>query len=173
MTSDKRRPSVACVWFSLSLGASVLIACASKRGSNAATFFPTSNEVPGWSKSGETRTFEADKLWEYIDGDAERYVQAGVQRTLTADYRYGDRSDAVADVYVMSAPDGARKIFQSESAAGSKSVGLGDESRLYNGSLTFRKGRYFVRLVAYQDTPDMGNALTALGRALERKLLSK
>jgi len=150
-----------------------VIACSSKQAFKPATFFPEANEVPGWNRSGDVRTFEADKLWEYIDGDAERYVQAGVQKTLTVDYRYRDKSDAVADVYVMSAPDGARRIFESESAAGSKAVGLGDESHLYRGSLTFRKGRYFVRVVAYQDAPDMGDALAALGRALERKLRSK
>jgi len=150
----------------LCLCASVVIACASK----PATFFPNSNEVPGWNRSGDVRTFEADKLWEYIDGDAEKYIQAGVQKTVTADYRYRDVSDAVADVYIMSAPDGAQKIFESESAEGSQPVQIGDRGRLYKGSLIFRKGRYFVRLVAYQDAPDMGDALAALGRALGRKL---
>jgi hypothetical protein len=93
-----------------------------------------------------------------------------VQKTLTADYRYREKSDAVADVYVMSAPDGARSILESESALGSEPVQLGDGGRLYKGSLTFRKGLYVVRLVAYQDAPDVQDALVALGRAIERKL---
>jgi hypothetical protein len=148
----------------------VVIACASKQGNKPPVFFPEANEVSGWNKSGDTRTFAADKLWEYIDGDAEKYIQAGVQKTLTADYRYRDKSDAVADVYVMSAPDGAKKIFESESAVGSQTVQLGDGGRLYKGSLIFRRGRYFVRLVAYQDAPDIGDALVTLGRAVARRL---
>ncbi len=159
-----------CLYFSLCLCASVVIACTSRSRSTSATFFPQSNEVSGWNKSGDTRAFPADKLWEYIDGDAEKYIQAGVEKTLTADYRYADKCDAAADVYVMSAPEGAKKIFESEPSMGSEPAQLGEAGRLYKGSLTFWKGRYFVRLVAYQDAPGIADALVALGRAIERKL---
>jgi hypothetical protein len=135
-----------------------------------AGLFPESHEVPGWIKSGETRTFEASRLWEYIDGDAEKYLQAGVQKTLTTDFRYKDQIDAAADIHVMANPEGARKIFESAPSVGSQPIVLGDAARLSKGSLTFRKGPYFVRLVAYQEAPEVGNALVELGKAIERKL---
>jgi polyferredoxin len=136
----------------------------------ATNFFPGTNEVPGWSKTDETRTFEASRLWEYIDGDADRYVQAGVEKTLTTDYRYRDRVEATADVYVMKASEGARKIFDSESSVGSKPILIGEAGRLSRASLVFRKGPYFVRLVAYEEAPELPDALVALGRAIEKKL---
>jgi hypothetical protein len=136
----------------------------------SAGFFPATNEVLGWATVGQTRTFQADHLWEYIDGDAEKYLQAGVKKTLTTDYRYKEKIDAVADVYVMTAPEGARKIFEGESSVGSQPVELGDGARLAKGALSFRKGPYFVRLVAYEDAPDLGNALVELGEAIEMKL---
>jgi hypothetical protein len=145
-------------------------ACSPKPGVRPAGLFPESNEVPGWIRSGETRTFEASRLWEYIDGDAERYLQAGVQKTLTTDFRYKDQTDAVADIHVMANPEGARKIFESAPSVGSQPIVLGDAARLSKGSLTFRKGPYFVRLVAYQEAPEMGNALVELGKAIEKKL---
>jgi hypothetical protein len=144
-------------------------ACGPKPVSGPAAFFPQTNEVPGWSKA-ETRTFEADRLWEYIDGDADRYIQAGVDRTLTTDYRYHDKVEAVADIYVMKAPEGARKIFDAESSVGSQPAQIGDAARLFQSSVVFRKGPYFVRLVAYQEDPEMGKALTELARAIEQKL---
>lgn len=144
-------------------------ACGPKPVSGPAAFFPETNEVPGWSK-GETRTFEADRLWEYIDGDADRYIQAGVERTMTTDYRYHDKIQAVADIYVMKAPEGARKIFDAESSIGSQPARIGEDGRIFPASLTFRKGPYFVRLVAYQEAPEMGKALTELARAIERRL---
>jgi hypothetical protein len=149
--------------------AGLALACTSKTGSRPATFFPESGEVPGWSKTGATRTFTADNLWEYIDGDAEKYLQAGVEKTLTTDYRY-QNTEAVADVYVMSRPEGAQKILDSELATGSQAVQLGDEARLFTSSLTFRKGRYFVRLTAFQEAPEVGKALVELGRGIEEKL---
>jgi hypothetical protein len=145
------------------------LGCGPKSGPTPPTFFPETNEVPGWSKVGETRTFEASRLWEYIDGDAERYVQAGVEKTLTTDYRYGAGIEAVVDIHIMKAPEGARKIFESESPAGSLRFELGDGARLSKASLTFYKGPYFVRLVAYQEAPEVRDALVALGRAIARK----
>ena len=110
--------------------ASLALGCKTKSGAAPVSLFPESGEVSGWARSGEVRTFDAKSLWEYIDGDAERYIQAGVSKTLTSDYRYQDKVDAVADIYQMSAPAGAQKIFSTESSTGSQPVQVGDEGRL-------------------------------------------
>jgi polyferredoxin len=138
-----------------------------------APWFPESGAAPGWTKAGETRQFEAADLWKYVDGDAERYLRAGVRRTLTANYRYGGGAgavEAVADIYTMEAPRGAVAIFESESSAGSRPVALGDAGRTYGQSLTFRQGPFFVRLVAYQDTPRTEQALVSLAQAIAARL---
>ena len=54
--------------------------------------FPASGAIAGWQKTGATRVFEAKDLWQYIDGDAEQYIQAGVVSTSTADYKYHGQS---------------------------------------------------------------------------------
>ncbi len=134
------------------------------------SWFPESGESAGWTKVGETRSFEAVDLWKYVDGDAERYLRAGVRRTLTANYRYGDTVEAVADIHLMEAPRGTASIFESEPSTGSRPVALGDEGRSYGQSLTFRRGPFFVRLVAYQDTPATERALLNLAQAIEARL---
>ena len=150
--------------------AALLAGCRSKTPSGAADFFPESNSVQGWVKSSEPRTFEASHLWEYIDGDADRYIQAGVVKTLTGDYRFNNKVDATADVYVMTKPEGAKKIYDSESAAESQPVDIGETGRLSKGSLTFHQGPYFVRVVAYEDSAEVGKALTELARAVSSRL---
>jgi hypothetical protein len=132
--------------------------------------FPRTGEVTDWAKSSDTRTFAADKLWEYVDGDAERYVQAGVVRSLTSDYKFKNRVDAVLDVHVMNSPEGAAKLLAAESSKGSKPATIGEESRLFPASLVFRKGAYVVRVVAYEESPEIGDALLELGKAVEKKL---
>jgi hypothetical protein len=144
--------------------------CMSKTAKNAEEPFPQSGEAADWAKSGATRTFTAERLWEYVDGDAERYVQAGVVQTLTSDYKFKGRVDAVADIHFMSSAEGAGKILAAESSAGSKPARIGDEARLFPASLVFRKGRYLVRVVAYEETPGIGDALMELGAAIEKKL---
>jgi ferredoxin len=140
------------------------------RASKPMSWLPESGDAPGWTKRGETRLFEAADLWKYVDGDAERYLRAGVRRTLTANYRYGDTVEAVADIHLMDAPSGAASIFASEPSAGSRPVAIGDAGRSYGQSLTFSRGRFFVRLVAYQDTPQTERALVGLAQAIARRL---
>jgi len=151
----------------------LLAGCAGTLRSPAVTLFPQSNEVPQWSKIGETRTFKAADLWQYIDGDAEKYIQAGVQETVTANYRYRDSVDAVADIHVMATAGGPKQILDSESSDGSQPMALGDSGRSYGASLIFRKGPYLVRLVAYKQSPELAQALLELGRGIEKKLSSR
>lgn len=132
--------------------------------------FPASNAVSGWQKTSETRTFKAEDLWQYIDGDAERYIKAGVVTASTADYKYNNKLEATLDVYTMSNADGAKTIFEADPAADAKAVAVGDAARLYGQSLIFRKGKYLVRIVAFAPAPELGDALPALGRAVDGKL---
>ena len=146
------------------------VGCSTGSGLRTSGFFPASNEVPGWSNSGQVRTFDAANLWQYIDGGAEKYLQAGVEKTLTADYRYRDGLEAVADVYVMKTGDAALKVLESEPASGSRRCELGNECRQFPNSVVFRQGRYIVRLTAYSDAPDAGTDLVLLGRGIEQRI---
>jgi hypothetical protein len=142
-----------------------------KKGPAPATStFPESSEVSGWTRSGEVRTFAAADLSNYIDGDAEKYLKAGVQSASTADYQSKDQTQAVVDVYIMSTQEAARTVFDSEPSADARKVPLGDAARLYTQSLVFRKGPYLVRIVAYRESPGLQQALVDLGQGIERKL---
>lgn len=132
--------------------------------------FPVSNAIAGWQKTDETRTFEAKDLWEYIDGDAEHFVQAGVVTTSTSDYSYNGKIEAVIDIHTMADANGARKILETGKTQEAKSIQLGDEGMQYAQSLTFRKGPYLVRIVAYELTADTPQALLALARGVEARL---
>ena len=122
-----------------------------------------------WRKAGETRVFEAADLWKYVDGDAERYLRAGVQQTFTAPYRQRSGADAVADVHFLATAGQAQALFESEPAAGSRPVRIGSAGRSYGPSVTFWQGRCFVRLTAYQD---VGGTLLDLAGAMEAPLQS-
>jgi len=132
--------------------------------------FVDSGAVPGWTRTPETRTFTPEQLSDYIDGDAEKYIKAGVKSTSTADYKYKDQIQVVVDIYAMNSPAAAKAILDSEPAMDAQTPALGDAARLYSQSLTFRKGPYLVRMVAYQESPQLPPALLDLGHAFETKL---
>jgi hypothetical protein len=132
--------------------------------------FPQSGAVAGWQKTSDTRAYAAKNLWQYIDGDADRYISAGVISVATSEYKYRDEVEAVVDVYKMSDSAGAHKIFSGEQSKDGKSVVLGDEALCYEQSVIVRKGAYLVRIVAYESTPDTGQALLGLARGVASKL---
>jgi len=153
------------------LGVALLLDTSCKRQAGAEpSFFPASTEAAGWAKTGDTRTFEAADLWKYIDGEAERYLNAGVQRVSTADYKFQNKVDATVDIYTMGNAAGAEAIFKSERAADVKPIQLGDEARLSSQSLVFRKGACLVRIVAYEESAEIQQALLQLGHGIELRL---
>ena len=148
------------------IGVVALSACKKK----IANPFPESNAVAGWEKSGETRTFAPKDLWQYIDGDSEQYIQAGVVSTSTTDYKFKGQLEASVDVYTMSGPDGAQTILERGQTKDAQVTHIGDEGLQYAQSVNFRKGRYLVRVVAYQSTSETSESLLALAHGIEAKL---
>jgi predicted small lipoprotein YifL len=162
--------------FLLVLAILSLSACGPKSPTNTApnlkSLFPDSAAVaPNWSRSDDIRTYPPAQLSDYIDGDAEKYLRVNVLATSTADYKFQGKFDAVADIYTFSEPAGAKAIFDSEPSAGAATPQVGDSARLYEQSLIYRKGRYLVRIVAYQATPQLQQGLLDLGKSIEARLI--
>ncbi len=132
--------------------------------------FPASGAVAGWEKTSDTRVFAAKDLWQYIDGGAEEYIQAGVVSTSTSDYKYQGQLEATVDVYTMGDSAGAQKILGKSQSKDAKTISLGDAGIAFAQSVTFCKGPYLVRIVSYEDTPTAQQSLIALAHGVETKL---
>jgi hypothetical protein len=76
--------------------------------------FPT---VEGWTQAGEVRVYNAENLWEYIDGAAVLFEEYGVRTCMTADLSATGVSVTV-DLYDMTSPLEAVGVFKTESAVG-------------------------------------------------------
>ncbi|HUV70834.1 MAG TPA: DUF6599 family protein [Terracidiphilus sp.] len=136
----------------------------------AADPFPATDAASGWKKTSATRIFAAKDLYQYIDGDADQYVAAGVVTTSTSDYKYQGKIEATADVFEMGDVNGAQKMLDAGSLAGGKQLAIGDGGIAFAQSVLFRKGPYLVRIVAYQGDPDTPLALSGLAQAIAGKL---
>ena len=151
----------------VALFAVTMITSCKKKSANP---FPASGAVAGWDKSSETRIFEPKDLWQYIDGDSEQYIQAGVVSTSTSDYKYKGQLEAVVDVYTMGGPDGAQTILERGQTRDAKTISIGDQALQYAQSVTFRKGAHLVRIVAYESNAETPQALEALAHGVEAGL---
>ena len=150
--------------------AALLLGCGARSAADANSAFPPDDEARGWKIERPPRAFQADNLWEYLDGDAEKYLQAGFESVRNATYKYQGKVEAAADIYTMKTPAAAAKVLDSEADLGSRPAALGDAGKVYRASIVFRKGRRLVRLVAYQDDPEGQKALTELAQAIVKRL---
>ncbi len=155
------------VVIALALTAPLVLTCCKKSKHDP---FPASDAIAGWQKAGDTRVFEAKDLWQYIDGDSEQYIQAGVVSTATTDYKYQGQLEAVVDVHTMRDAAGAGKILETGLTKEARTIQLGDAGVQYAQSVIFRKGPYLVRIVAYESSPDAPQALLALAHGVEARL---
>lgn len=163
-----RRPSIAVLALATAalLALLGLVAC----GKKIIDPLPANHAAPGWEKTSATRVFAAKDLYQYIDGDADQYVAAGVVTTSTSDYKYQGKVEATADVFAMRDVTGAKKMLDAGSPTGGKQLAIGDGGITFAQNVLFRKGPYLVRIVAYQGDADTPLALSGLARAIADKL---
>jgi hypothetical protein len=90
-----------------------LVSCASEESD-----FP---EIEGWTQVGDMLLYDADNLWEYIDGAAELFVDYDVQTCRTADLTAGDVTVTV-DLYDMGTPLNAFGVYTRESGGGGEQL---------------------------------------------------
>ena len=132
--------------------------------------FPASGAVAGWEKTSETRVFAAKDLWQYIDGDAEQYISG--RRGLHLDLRLQVPGPVGGDGGRLHHErcGGRAQDSGDRQTSDAKTLQLGDAGMAYAQSVTFRKGPYLVRIVAYESTPETQQALLALAHGVEAKL---
>jgi hypothetical protein len=126
-------------------------------------------EVDGWALAGDVLTYDADNLWEYINGAAELFLEYDVQTCRTADLSSGDMMVTV-DLYDMGTPLNAFGIFNREHpAAGSPLPGATESvvSPPYQALLL--KGATYVKVNAVDGELTLNTGrdlLEALARVL-------
>lgn len=129
---------------------------------------PECKLVPGWQQDGPARSYVADNLFEYMDGNAEGYVIYGFVRMQGVTCKQGGASILI-DISEMANPDSAYGIFTAnrDLAKPLESIGMGGQ--IVPRRAMFAKGNYYVELAANPDQ-DHTLALRAFATALEARL---
>lgn len=121
--------------------------------------------VNGWGVSGPGTVYDRESIFSYIDGLAEVYLAYGMRGCVARRYAGpAGEPDVVLDVFEMGSPDDAFGVFTHDQDGDPAGVGTG--SLLRYGWLSFWKGRYFVSILAENDTPKAREAVLDLGRAV-------
>lgn len=103
--------------------------------------------VPGWSQQGESRSFTADNLFEYMDGNAEGYLVYGFVRMTGISCTQGEVNLAI-DISDMGDADAAFGMFTANRDPRSPSRKIGMEGQIARRRAIFSKGQYYVEIAA-------------------------
>ncbi|MHB1558317.1 MAG: DUF6599 family protein, partial [Isosphaeraceae bacterium] len=119
-----------------------------------AAMLPLSGLPSGWTvgKSGEKHleTFNAENLYEKIDGRAESFVQYGVKGMAYAFYHpTGDPSNEL-QLYIFEMADPLKALgkYGSEKPEEFQAVAVGDQGYSTAGSTLFYAGKYYTQIVS-------------------------
>jgi hypothetical protein len=129
-------------------------------------------EAAGWKAPAAAVRYDAQTIFQYIDGHGEVYRAYGMAACHARRYvGPAGEGDVVVDVFEMASPADAFGVF-THSREGEK-VDVGRDGRFGYGTLFFWKGRYFVSAHAELETEKARAAVLALGRAVAAEIPEK
>ncbi|MCI4445475.1 MAG: hypothetical protein JHC32_05550 [Candidatus Aminicenantes bacterium] len=131
-------------------------------------------EVPGWSLSGEPKTYFPGTLYEYIDGASEAYLSYDFKELLVAEYqKIGSETSLNLEIYDMGSPLNAFGIFSTERYPDIPEAGIGDAGYQEEEVLNFISGRYYIKLICYNGNSQTSTYLRLFARQIESRLKEK
>ena len=140
-----------------------------------AVMLPLVDLPSGWvvGKSGEKyiETFNADNLFEKIDGRAESFLQYGVKGMAYTYYHpTGDESNEV-QVYVFEMGDTLKALgkYGAEKPEEANMIAVGSEGYSSAGSTLFYAGPYYTQIVSTKDDSKFSKFVLELAKRIAEK----
>jgi len=149
----------------LKLAAALLMAGALGAADSPA---PNCGLVSGWTSHGAVRTYVADNLFEYMDGNAEGYLIYGFVQMKGVTCKQGEVT-FVIDISDMGDADSAYGIFTANRDTRQPAASIGMGGQIVPRRAIFAKGQYYVEVAANPEG-DYTTALQAWAAALEKSL---
>ncbi len=145
-------------------GAALLVACGM-----AGAAAPACGLVPGWSQKGETRSYESENLFEYMDGNAEGYLIYGFQNMhgVTCEK---DGATLVIDISDFGDDDSSYGMFSANRDPRQPGAKIGMGGQIVPRRAVFAKGRYYVEVAANPEgdfTATLGQWTAALEKLVD------
>ena len=135
---------------------------------------PADGELPGWSLATEPMHFEADNLWEYINGQADFFIDYGFVRVDTAEYRNDQESSSVVlEIYRMGRPQEAFGIFAAERTPDDRPLEIGAQAYLGTNVLGFWQAEQYVKLTSFDEGAAVEQLLIGFAEEISARIPSQ
>jgi hypothetical protein len=110
------------------------------------------------------QVFDADSIFDYIDGAGEVYRSYNMELIVARRFHKDGRPDIVVDAFDMGSAEDAFGVFTHD--LDGEEAGIGQGSVYKAGLLSFWQDRYFLSVYAEEETPESKAAVLDLGRGI-------
>ena len=132
---------------------------------------PTSRELAGFNIIEPPSYYNRTSLWDYINGGAPGYISYGFVELATFIVNEPkDSLEIVVDIYDMGDSLNAFGIFSSERSPGKLQNKIGSGSFCSQLTFYFWQHQYYIKLMAYDITPETGKNLSRIAEIISNKI---
>jgi hypothetical protein len=135
----------------------------------AAGVTPGCDVIPGWTQSGPARSYAADNLYDYMDGNSEGYLIYGFKQMRGVTCKSGDVS-FVVDISEMNDAEAAWGLFASNRDPREPAESIGISGQVVPQRGIFVKGSSFVEISASPGSVNHSAALRSFLKGLESRV---
>lgn len=136
---------------------------------NLEEFLPES--VDSWQSERESRYYDRQTLYEYINGGAELYLSYGFFCSINKIYQQSGQPDIIVDIFDMGSSENAFGVFSHSRETNDKQFGQG--SQYTSGLLLYWKDRFYISILASPETAESKRAVFQLASQIEKAIPHK
>jgi hypothetical protein len=118
-------------------------------------------EIEGWTANSDVMTYDPDNLWEYINGEADQFLDYGFQELKVREFSQDTISISI-DIYNMGNRLNAFGIYASERPENERTLKIGTEAVISPPSqCLLLKDKFYIKIYAFegQISDDIGKTI--------------
>ena len=115
-------------------------------------------------------TYRAKELYLYIDGGAELFLEYGFRLVMVAEYRKGESSSIILEVYQMNDAPAAFGIFSLRSGDSAGPIDIGTEGCADSYYIMYWKDNIYVSVTASDSSAECRRGLETIARLADQKI---
>jgi len=131
---------------------------------------PKAGEISELEVLSEAVFYVPQNLWDYMDGQADVYLDYGFSLLVAREYGGADGSVITLEIYRMASPRHAFGIYAAERNPEDTPVKIGVQGYLGDNVLGFWKGPYYAKLICFRMSPVTKALLEKAGSVVANKI---
>lgn len=126
--------------------------------------------IDGWRLEVNEEVYDANNLWDIIDGAADLYLEYSFDDLHIARYYKTNNTEIKAELYRFKSPLDAFGMYSQEKDLNYKFIDIGISGYIENDILNFVSGVYYIKLYAYQINSETQSNLLLIAKNIDEHL---